>query len=325
MRSNIILPNIPKKHRLLPVNGGKLIAAYNQAHQLACKLSKAWGDIEIILNDEQSISTEKDAVLTLSLLNTLYHAISQSTSHYVLHPSLLLSQHLQREFCLQERPSLLEADKTVLLEKLKAYMANLFSQLNESSHRKKCANFDRLSRRKRINVQRWLNHQVLSQNQRVLNVKLYSSFCITNDINREQLTAAVAHLNHTLSNQQSMLRQCNGYIWQLLYDDGIGYYVDWLLAIPSDEDKKVLLKLFYHAWKESWRKVTNLPRDIPLPFVVQDRGSVLSSEHIDDSINNITAHYCSLDGIMKLNLPKAVKTYSMSRTPKLSPFGEPTY
>lgn len=305
----------PKRHLFLPASGGRATAAYSQVHLVGWKLSKEWGDIERILNGEQKILA-KVAVTTWKKLSALYDYISQFTSRYELHPTLVLSQHLQDIFALQEFIPIGKADKKVLLETLNEYMATLSYCLDGTAHRATRANFDRLSRRKKNSVRQWLNHQVRSQKSRILNVTFYSSSSIKNDISQEEISTAVAHLIRGMSNKRSASRQYNGHVWQLVYDNGVGYYVDWLLAIPSDTNKKTLIDLFYATWVESWKVVKNPPQNIPRPFVVQDRDVVLSNENIDDSIDSMIDCFCSLDGVMKLKLPATVKSYSMSRIRK---------
>lgn len=315
----------PKKHLLLLANGGTpIVAAYNLAYPFVCELGKAWREIEDILNNKWMKSSEDDAVAILDKLIEFRHHMAKSVGNYQLHPTLMLSLHLQEGFSLaypplvdktNERNKEKEIDKKALFLILDGYVTTLSDKLNKLSHREECANFDRLSRRKKPRVRQWLNYQMSSQKQAVINVVLYQSLNAPRD-RREKLIAAIARFNYTINNRQAIWRQCNGYIWQLRHDAGIGYYVDWLFAIPSDCDKKAFLNQLYEEWKGAWKKTIGLSQNVPLPFVDQDQDSVFLGESAEAPIDNIADYYCLLDGIMKLNLPASVKTYGMSRIPK---------
>ncbi|WP_270827552.1 hypothetical protein [Aeromonas sp. Y318-1] len=285
--------------------GGSLrIDLSNVPHWRANNLIKLWQQLEwsIIHNNSAPIPH-------LGQWQQLYSHVSALTPCYALHPSLSLSKSLLEKYNIPQCSLTNKQDMSELKNKLSGYMSELTNLLNTAEHRAKSANFDRLFRRKRSAVNKWLTHHLLMQGMTIVNINLYSPCHTSTEISLSQFAGAFKHTMHALNNKAPQQRGFDGYLWQLRYDTNINYYVNMLLAVDPSHPQHITIDKINHQWRASWQKRPNIPHFIPKPLPVNVNQRASSECAIINQINDITEAFCSQDSIIKLRITKDLKNY----------------
>ncbi|MGN5076586.1 hypothetical protein ACTG2C_17845 [Aeromonas veronii] len=279
----------------------------NAPHWRANNLIKLWQQLEwsIIHNNSSPIPH-------LGQWQQLYSHVSALTPYYALHPSLSLSKSLLEKYNIPQLALTNKQDMSELKDKLTEYMSELTNLLNTAEHRAESANFDRLFRRKRSTVNKWLMHHLLMQGMTIININLYSPYHPNTEISLSQFSDAFQHTMHTLNNKEPQQRGFNDYLWQLRHDIDINYYVNMLLAVDPSHPQHITIDKINHQWRASWQNQPKVPPFIPKPLLINVHQQASSESETKNKINDTTQAFCSQDSIIKLRIAKKLKTYHHS-------------
>ena len=279
----------------------------NAPHQRASKLIKLWQQLEWSAGHNNS-----SPIPPLEQWQQLHSHVSALTPYHVLHPSLSLSKSLLEKHNIPQLSLTNERNKPEFKNKLAEYMTELTSALNSAEHRAKSTSFDRLFRRKRHTVNKWLTHHLLMQSSTIININLYSPYHTDAKISLSQFSDVLKHTIHAFNNSTAQQRGFDGYVWQLRYDNGINYYVQMLLAVSPSCPCHIVTNKINHQWRTSWQKLTKIPQFIPKPLLINLYQRESSENEAKRQINDITEAFCSQDSIIKLHIAKRSKTYHHS-------------
>lgn len=290
------------------VQGGPLcIELTNNSHQQLSKLIKSWQQLGLLISDNTNASTA-----IIDTLQALYHHMAELTPYYVLHPSLDLSKSLLEKYNIPQLALTNKQDMSELKNKLTEYMSELTNLLNTAEHRAESASFDRLFRRKRSTVNKWLTLHLLMQGMTIININIYSPYHTRTEISLSQFADAFKRTMHSLNNKTPLQRGFDGYIWQLRYEQDINYYVQMLLAVSPGYPHHMTTDKINHQWQASWQNQPKVPPLIPKPLLINVHQQASSESETKNKISDTTQSFCSQDSIIKLRIAKKFKTYHHS-------------
>lgn len=312
MRTDISMNNTDQMcHKLRSdgdTQGGPLcVKLSNNTYQRASKLIKLWQQLEWSAGHNNS-----SPIPPLEQWQALYHYVTELTPCYALHPSLCLSQSLLEKYNIPQLALTNKQNMCELKNKLSEYMSELANSLNTAEHRAASASFDRLFRRKRRTVNKWLTHHLFMRGMTIININLYSPYHPNTEISLSQFADAFQHTMHALNNKEPQQRGFNGYLWQLRHDTNINYYVNMLLAVDPSHPQHITIDKINHQWRASWQNQPKVPPFIPKPLLINVHQQASSESETKNTINDTTQAFCSQDSIIKLRIAKKLKTYHHS-------------
>lgn len=290
------------------------ISHYSKTNLAVNKIIKRWSEITSAITNEYNTS---NMAHIFKNLQSMHFDINELALKYELHPSFKLIVDMLSLLDTHDDTNSKSYDKQVHDEQFNKHVSALVAELKSTKHRMASANFDRLFRRKRERIHEWLACTSMSTQCVFMAVMLYPPFKIPCDTSLLNSATSFKKMMYRIRKQSQALRGFEEYAWQLQYDDGVGYYYHLLLAIPPDSNMEVLRKRLACQWEAAWRSTTG---DQQAPSLsMQTKGGVSLLSEIDNQakINKITEEFCALDSIIKLRVPRRMKTFHHSKTPSI--------
>lgn len=316
MRKDIINALPHNLTLMTPARGdtAPLISQYSKTNLAVSKIIKRWSEITNAMTNEYNKS---NMMHILKNLQSMHFDINELALKYELHPSLKLIIDMLSLLNAHDEANSKPYDKQVHGEQFNKHVLALVAELKSTKHRMTSANFDRLFRRKRECIHEWLVCNGMSTQCVFIEVMFYPPFKIPCDTSLLKSATSFKKMMHRIRKQSLALRGFEEYAWQLQYDDGVGYYYHLLLAIPPDSNMDVLRKRLACQWEAAWLSTTG---DQQAPSLsMQTKGGISLLSEIDNQakINKITEEFCALDSIIKLRVPRGMKTFHHSKTPSI--------